>query len=219
MTDVYDVCNDPVWPQFLDRVAGDLQEKIVAEGWMLINHPEFPHQFHETVDFVLSVDEESYTAYYFQYRIKYFPPTARWRSHMWKAFGKPRVPPGTPEHLLGCVVIDPLIYEDPGPLGDRLTNGLVALDLMRESVKNNRFVRLAFEVHAIYGEEGEILEYRERMLARSGPPTKFSELDQVVEQFRERTVLPRNCIFVNCSKFLPPVGPDYCLEHMTTPPG
>ncbi|KAF7375338.1 hypothetical protein MSAN_00420900 [Mycena sanguinolenta] len=155
MTDIYDVRNDPVWPHFLDSVARDLQEKV-AEGWtprMLVDHPGFPNDFHETVDFVLSSNEGSYN-YYFQYRIKYFPPRVAWRSHMWKAYGKPRVPPGTPEYLLGCVVVDSLIYEDPGPLQDRLTSGLLALDLMKESIQKNRFVRLAFEVQVIYGKEG-----------------------------------------------------------------
>ncbi|KAF8206910.1 hypothetical protein K438DRAFT_2083077 [Mycena galopus ATCC 62051] len=233
MATEYDPHRDPIWKAFSKEVATDLLIKALVgvTPEVLAVHPGFPLDLHQPFDLVVGGYQ-----HYFQYRIQYFSPSAEWRAPNWKAYGSTPFAlsatnaglihafvlemrfPGAPEYLIGCVEIDALIYRDPGPLRERLTTHVLALELMSKAVANNRFVRVAFQVHPIINAQNQLVG-EELMLARSSLPVRNARLDQVVEEYRRLVVPPRSCTFPDCGKLLPVVGPGYCLGHIITPPG
>ncbi|KAJ7871032.1 hypothetical protein B0H13DRAFT_2669768, partial [Mycena leptocephala] len=209
---IYDPHNDPNWLDFRGRVAGDLADKATLLGTpqTLATEPTplgFPIQWRQTLDW-----QTGGYLHFFQFRIQYIAPSDPNKPSIWKAYGKARVQ-GTQERPIGYVEIDALIYQDPGPLLDRLASGQLMLELMSKAVLTDTFIRVALEAFPAVSPQNEVF-IMERMVARSSLPQPNAVLSNVVEIFRERAIPRRVCSMLNCGEFLPVLGPDYCFYCM-----
>ncbi|KAK7055707.1 hypothetical protein R3P38DRAFT_3342738 [Favolaschia claudopus] len=207
--------NEPSWVQFRHAVAADLAVNIalLERSESMLGLPlDFPHNLRK----VLNVGGTAQAPNLFQYRLKYCDP-ARDDEHKaaaWIAYGA-RCVRGSREFLIGVVRIDPLIYQDPGSLHNRLASGHLMLHLMREAVLQDRWICVEFVVHPVMGRWGEIHSAEERIVARAY--RRGWELCDVVEEYRRRRVPPRFCNFRGvggCAVLLPVVGPEHCARHV-----
>jgi hypothetical protein len=158
---IYDPRNDPNWLDFRGRVAGDLANKATLLGTpqTLATEPTplgFPIQWRQTLDW-----QTGGYLHFFQFRIQYIAPSDPNKPSIWKAYGSKSLTvsfltnqtsilsffsearvQGTQERPIGYVEIDALIYQDPGPLMDRLASGQLMLELMSKAVLTDTFIRV-----------------------------------------------------------------------------
>ncbi|KAJ7617846.1 hypothetical protein FB45DRAFT_932805 [Roridomyces roridus] len=223
-TKTVDIRAWPIWNSFIVRATEDLNllkigqynHHLDPQRWQAAMPAGFPHS---PLQMVRLLDwEERGDQHPWQYTLRHTPPSAPYRTAKWTAYGKPRC--ATFHHLrIGHVEIDPLIYELPATIQERLqvTNGQMILYLMMESVARGRNIRLAVEVQRVVG---PTTGYEEVVVARYLPHEEAQLPSAVFEVFMKQPSVPRACADYACRRLLPQgLGPSRCLHHIVTPPG
>ncbi|KAJ7106980.1 hypothetical protein C8R44DRAFT_805049 [Mycena epipterygia] len=204
-----DITTLPVWPIFLEEVARDLDEKL-----KLLKHPNpwrpstLPFGFpNETFELEQAFDFEfgGYTHPY-QYRLYHTAPNAQDTSAIWKVKGKPRIL-GLPHYQIGYVEFSRLLYEPTEPRRVELTDGRELLTLMSKSVRSGHMIKVAHQIQAVMS--GYCPEHVVAMIG-------FNSMEVLNPNSGGQLVPQRPCVM--CAKLLPPVGPDWCLNHPPDPP-
>ncbi|KAJ7734432.1 hypothetical protein B0H16DRAFT_152975 [Mycena metata] len=185
---------------FRSTVVDDLKKKADS----VVRTPQDPNKIQEVLQ-----AQTGMIVYTIQYRIQYTPPTEQ-SSYVWKAYGKPYVP-DVREKRFGWVEIDRLIYQDPGPLADRLANGHLVLELMALSVRDSSAIRVDFEIVPVIEKgTGRIVRQEELMVARAVPPPPWAN-DGIIKKYRRQPA--RKCVDERCWTFVPVASPAHCMHH------
>ncbi|KAJ6611933.1 hypothetical protein B0H10DRAFT_338787 [Mycena sp. CBHHK59/15] len=198
----------PIWNSFRRRVANELSNKARqlknqnVENWLPPGFPTAAFELLQLVDWW----EGGFT-HYFQYKVSHQDRVGNYGAAIWVAHGKARIK-NMPMYQIGCVEIDGRLYADDEPLKEYLTDGQVALSLLRDSIASGHSFRVASVVTA---QPMSMTHNVERIVAHSSL-VNGSSLQPI--EFVTREIPKRICTVPGCGVWLPLAGPNACLHHI-----